>query len=95
MFPALRTKKPNRTSVDHAWQTFKNLADLPAGIRLHDLRDSYTSHAIMSGETLHMTDKLLVHRSPGSTERYAHLDAGFLERAADKVAHKIDGLLGR
>lgn len=94
VFPAQRTKKPHRTSVDHAWQTFKHLADLPAGIRIHDLRHTYASHAIMSGETLHMTGKLLGHRSPDSTERYAHLDASYLAKAADKVAGKVDGLLG-
>ncbi|MBY6059514.1 site-specific integrase [Leisingera daeponensis] len=94
VFPAQRTKKPHRTSIDHAWQTFKHLAGLPDGIRLHDLRHTYASHAIMSGETLHMTGKLLGHRSPDSTERYAHLDASYLAKAADKVARKIDGLLG-
>ncbi|WP_027235666.1 tyrosine-type recombinase/integrase [Leisingera caerulea] len=41
VFLAQRAKKPHRTSVDHAWQTFKNLADLPAEIRLHDLRHTY------------------------------------------------------
>lgn len=94
VFPAQRAKHPHRTSVDHAWQSFKFLADLPDDIRLHDLRHTYASHAIMSGETLHMTGKLLGHRSPNSTERYARLDIGFLEKAADKVAKKIDGLLG-
>ncbi|NSY41000.1 site-specific integrase [Leisingera sp. ANG59] len=94
VFPAQRTKKPHRTSIDHAWQTFKHLAGLPADIRLHDLRHTYASHAIMSGETLHMTGKLLGHRSPESTERYAHLDACYLAKAADKVARKVDRLLG-
>lgn len=94
VFPAQRTKKPHRTSIDHAWQTFKHLAGLPDEIRLHDLRHTYASHAIMSGETLHMTGKLLGHRSPDSTERYAHLDASYLAKAADKVARKVDVLLG-
>ncbi|MBY6058797.1 site-specific integrase [Leisingera daeponensis] len=93
VFPAQRSKKPHRTSVDYAWRTFKNLADLPADIRLHDLRHTYASHAIMSGETLHMTGKLLGHRSPESTERYAHLDASYLAKAADGVARKVDELL--
>ncbi len=94
VFPAQRSKKPHRTSVDHAWQTLKHLADLPATLRLHDLRHTYASHAIMSGETLHMTGKLLGHKSPDSTERYAHLDASCLAKAADKVARKVDELLG-
>ncbi|WP_156927567.1 tyrosine-type recombinase/integrase [Leisingera methylohalidivorans] len=93
VFPARRTKQPHRISIDHAWQTFKHLAGLPDGIRLHDLRHTYASHAIMSGEILHMTGKLLGHRSPDSTERYAHLDASYLAKATDKVAGKVDGLL--
>lgn len=48
VFPARRTKQPHRISIDHAWQTFKHLAGLPDGIRLHDLRHTYASHAIMS-----------------------------------------------
>ncbi|MCR9086367.1 MAG: site-specific integrase [Rhodobacteraceae bacterium] len=94
VFPALRSEKPHRTSVDHAWQSFKRRADLPPDIRLHDLRHTYASHALLAGETLHMTGKLLGHASPNSTERYAHLDAGVLAKAAETVAKKIDALLG-
>lgn len=94
VFPSSKSTKPYRTSIDHAWRSIKKLAELPADIRLHDLRHTYASHAIMSGETLSMTGKLLGHKRPDSTERYAHLDQKYLERAANKVARKVAALLG-
>lgn len=94
VFPASGGDKPYRTSIDTAWHTLRARAGLPPDIRLHDLRHTYASHAIMSGETLSMTGKLLGHRSPNSTERYAHLDAKYLERAAEKVSKKVEALMG-
>ncbi|WP_299775772.1 site-specific integrase [uncultured Tateyamaria sp.] len=93
VFPSSKSHKPYRTSIDNAWRSLKELAELPPDIRLHDLRHTYASHAIMSGETLSMTGKLLGHKRPNSTERYAHLDQKYLERAANKVARKVAKLM--
>lgn len=94
VFPAERSDAGHRKSISSAWETMRAKAGLPADIRLHDLRHTYASHAIMSGETLLMTGKLLGHQSPKSTQRYAHLDAAFLAKAADKVSRKVEVLLG-
>ena len=94
VFPSVQGAKPYRSSVFDAWRSFKRDANLPQDIRLHDLRHTYASHAILSGETLHMTGKLLGHRSPHSTERYAHLDPGMLAQAAEQVSAKVAQLLG-
>jgi integrase len=94
VFPSISDPAKPRTSIAGAWQSLRANAGLPRDIRLHDLRHTYASHAIMSGETLSMTGKLLGHRSVKSTERYAHLDAAFLAKAADKVSRKVEGLLG-
>lgn len=64
VFPAESNGTCHRTSISHAWSTFRSKAGLPFDIRLHDLRHTYASHAIMSGETLSMTGKLLGHHSP-------------------------------
>ena len=40
----------------------------------------------MSGESLYTTGRLLGHRSPATTNRYAHLDDATLGEAADRVA---------
>ena len=94
VFPSVSDPAKPRTSIAGAWQSLRANAGLPRDIRLHDLRHTYASHAIMSGETLSMTGKLPGHRSVKSTERYAHLDAAFLAKAADKVSRKVEGLLG-
>ncbi len=94
VFPSKTDNAKPRTSITGAWITMRRRAGLPNDIRLHDLRHTYASHAIMSGETLSMTGKLLGHKSIKSTERYAHLDAAFLEKAADVVSQKVAALLG-
>jgi integrase len=93
VFPHPRRRGEPMRCIDTHWKHFKELADLPPTTRLHDLRHTYASHAIMSGETLSMTGKLLGHKRQSSTEIYAHLDDGHLSRAAEKVAKKVMGLL--
>lgn len=74
------------TTLDGSWRNLKRRADLPNDIRLHDLRHTYASHAIMSGETLAITGQLLGHKTARSTEVYAHLDGQHLSKAAEKTA---------
>ncbi len=61
-----------------------------ADARLHDLRHSHASHAIMNGESLHVTGRLLGHRRATTTNCYAHLDDDTLSGAAERVAMAID-----
>ena len=94
VFPSPRDPRKPRENIDGAWTIFKREARLSPTLRLHDLRHTYASHAIMSGETLFMTGKLLGHRSTKSTERYTHLDGAFLTESANKVANRVAELLG-
>ncbi|MCR9279929.1 MAG: site-specific integrase [Pseudomonadaceae bacterium] len=71
------------------WRNIRRRIGLSESIRLHDLRHTYASRAIMKGETLSMTGKLLGHRRPQTTEIYAHLDANHLANAADRIAGTI------
>ena len=64
-------------------------AGIVADAQLHDLRHSHASHAIMNGEALHMTGRLLGHRREASTSCYAHLDDATLSAAAERVAEEI------
>lgn len=88
-------KEPNAPvrSITSHWGYFKEQAELPSGLRLHDLRHTFASHAIMSGETMSMTGKLLGHKRQASTEIYAHLDGSHLIRAAEKVSKRVAALL--
>ena len=79
--------------MDASWVTIKCAAGIPLDTRIHDLRHTYASHAILSGETLSMTGKLLGHTSLRSTKRYAHLDPGLLAKNADRIAKKVEKMM--
>jgi len=71
-------------NLGRAWiiaRTYTGLED----VRLHDLRHSYASLAAGRGVSLQMIGKLLGHRVPATTQRYAHL-------ARDAVAAVNDEL---
>ena len=49
--------------VGHCWREIPEQAGV-AGVRLHDLRHTFASHAAMNKETLPMIGRLLGHREP-------------------------------
>jgi len=59
-------------NLGRAWIKARALAGLQ-DVRLHDLRHSYASLAAGKGVSLQMIGKLLGHRHPATTARYAHL----------------------
>ena len=84
----------NANALRYLWIQARYRAGITADARLHDLRHSHASHAIMGGESLHVTGRLLGHRRPGTTNRYAHLDDVTLHQAAERVALAIQRKLG-
>jgi integrase len=93
VFPSTLSETGHLTCVDASWVTIKCAAGIPLDTRIHDLRHTYASHAILSGETLSMTGKLLGHTSLRSTKRYAHLDPGLLAKNADRIAKKVEKMM--
>ena len=71
--------------VRSVWFAIRRAADLPPTLRIHDLRHSFASHAVMSGETLFATSRLLGHSRIQMTARYAHLADDALSAAAEKI----------
>ncbi|MDY6468674.1 site-specific integrase [Acinetobacter faecalis] len=72
-------------------KTFDKIMQI-AGItnmRIHDLRHSFASLAVNSGESLFVVQKLLGHASPQTTQRYAHLQSSTLHQASANVANMI------
>ena len=61
------------------------------GLRVHDLRHSFATFAVMSGASLYDVQKLLRHSDVSMTQRYAHLMDDSLQRATDNVAGAIEG----
>lgn len=74
--------------VYRGWETLREAAGLP-GVRLHDLRHTFASHAAARSETLPMIGKLLGHATVQSTARYAHLDDLHLLSAANRIGDCI------
>ena len=71
-------------SLTTCWRTV--CADAKLGrLRLHDLRHTAASQAVMAGENLPLVGKLLGHRRHRTTAGYAHLDDAHLVEAAEKV----------
>ena len=79
-------------STDDLWRFWikaRDAAGIVADARLHDLRHSHASHAVMNGESLHVAGRLLGHRRATKTNRYVHLDDATLSQAAERVSLAI------
>ena len=71
-------------SLESCWRAVRADAKL-GGLRLHDLRHTAASQAVMAGENLPLVGKLLGHRRHRTTAAYAHLADRHLVEAAEKV----------
>ena len=87
LFPHHAGKRKPKALVER-WQAI--CADAKLGkLRLHDLRHSAASQAVMAGEGLSQVGKLLGHRQHRTTANYAHLADAHLVTAAEKVGHIV------
>lgn len=81
----LRTDRGTRlTGLNNTWNNIRKAAEL-TDVRLHDLRHSFASDALMSGVPLAVVGELLGHKHARTTQRYAHL-ANHVVREALEVA---------
>ncbi|KQW22857.1 integrase [Afipia sp. Root123D2] len=89
-----KDEKP-RADLNRPWRAIRKRAGLD-DVHLHDLRHSFASIGAGSGLGLPIIGKLLGHTQPSTTQRYAHLDADPVRRAADIIAGKIaDAMNGK
>lgn len=72
-------------------ERIRKAAGLPAGFRpFHGLRHHFASTLASSGEVdLYTLQKLLTHKDPATTQRYAHLRDETLRSAADVAARAV------
>lgn len=75
------------------WQRVRARAGLK-DCRIHDLRHTFASTAVASGQGLPMIGKLLGHTQVQTTARYAHLAAEPVRNAADSIATSLRDALG-
>ena len=62
--------------------------------RLHDLRHTHASQAVMSGIPVPVVSRLLGHSNVGMTMRYAHLGEREIEQAAERIGKYLADLMG-
>lgn len=81
-------KGKHLTDIKRTWQTVCNSAKLEDA-RLHDIRHSFASILVSSGESLPMIGKLLGHTQAQTTMRYSHL----YEESQREALGKIGGVI--
>ena len=74
--------------IKRVWQAVRKEAGFP-DLRLHDLRHSFASIGLASGDTLHMIGALLGHSNARTTSRYAHLADDPKKNAANRISGQI------
>jgi integrase len=80
----------HRADVSKQFQAIRDAAGLPKDFRpMHGLRHVFASHLASSGKVdLYTLQRLLTHKTPGMTQRYAHLRDETL-RAASNLAGAV------
>ena len=76
-----------KITVQRAWQRARAVAGLPH-LHFHDLRHSAASEMVNAGVDLFTVGRVLGHRDPRSTGRYAHLTAESLASAVGKIGKR-------
>ena len=75
-------------NVNPSWELVREEAGLK-DVRIHALRHSFASRALARGHSLTMIGRLLGHRQPQTTARYAHLAPQSVQSAAESVAESL------
>ena len=91
VFPDRTGTKP--ISLEKCWENFRRRCALP-DVRLHDLRHSFASTAIMDDVPLATIGKLLGHVLPETTAKYAHLADEIVADAAKRISGSLASSLG-
>jgi len=81
-------------NLSRAWIIARKYAGLD-DVRLHDLRHSYASLAASRGISLQMIGKLLGHRVPATTQRYAHLARDAVAAVNDELGAAMQAAIER
>ena len=96
VFPG-RRKETHLTDCRESFKRIAKAAKLPAGFRpLHGLRHVYASMLASSGKVdLYALQKLLTHKDPRMTQRYAHLRDEVLKRASGVADDIIESVINK
>lgn len=94
VFPGIHGQ---RTGLYHAIGKIKKKAGLPADFRpLHGLRHHFASMLASSGKVdMYVLQKLLTHKTPIMTQRYAHLRDESLKKASALAGELVNEVVNR
>ncbi|MCF7507111.1 site-specific integrase [Vibrio sp. L3-7] len=92
VFMPLRLFVSRSTKVSMVWQQVRALAHIE-DVRIHDLRHTFASYAVLEGYPIPMVSKLLGHTRISSTLRYAHVDDAQVSQSAEAIGEVISGIL--
>lgn len=84
LFPGRNPDRP-RSDIYVFWNRLRQRLGL-GSVRIHDLRHSFASFLVNAGHSLYEVQKLLGHRDPRTTMRYAHLGNEALLAATESVS---------
>ena len=76
--------------LEKPWRRIRARAGLD-DVRIHDLRHTYASNAVMSGLSIPILGKILGHTQMQTTMRYAHFADDPVQQAATQVADALAG----
>ena len=85
---AARVPMPRRSEIDYWWPLARAACGLEH-VTLHDLRHSAASAMIQAGVSLSDVGAVLNHKSPASTNRYAHWTLDRKAAAVGKIGRKL------
>ena len=93
VFPSpVDSKRPLSCNL-RLWYSVRKEAGVE-DVRLHDLRHTFASHAVLRGIPLPVVSRLLGHKQPSMTLRYAHVGDRETEAAAERIGAAIARALG-
>ena len=92
VFPSPRDPSRPRGAELGLWPRVRREAGIE-DVRLHDLRHTHASHAVMNGVPVPVVSRLLGHADVGMTLRYAHLGDREIEAAAERVGQAVADIM--
>ena len=93
VFPSPLGPSRPRSSDLPLWYRVRREAGLE-DVRLHDLRHTMASHAVMNGVPVPVVSRLLGHSNVRMTFRYAHLADRDVEAAAERIGTAVARICG-
>jgi len=82
--------KPDKVGM--IWKQVRALANVE-DVRIHDLRHTFASYAVLEGYPIPMVSKLLGHKRMSSTLRYAHVNDAQVTQSVEAIGEVIRGIV--